>query len=360
MKNFTELLEQESFSKDDIIRILSSKGEEEQLLMQKAHELRLANIGNKIYLRGLIEISNICSKNCYYCGIRKGNKNVSRYLLSDKEVLKAAQYAYENDFGSLVIQGGELESDAWTGRIENLLREIKKLSNNELGITLSLGEQSEDTFRRWYDAGAHRYLLRFESSDHDLYHKIHPNDALHSYKRRMEAIDLLRKCNYQVGTGVMIGLPWQNVEILAEDLLRMKELDIDMCGMGPYVEHHDTPLYKFKDELIPLEERFSLSLKMIATLRLLIHDINIAGTTAMQTIDPEGREKAFKAGANVVMPNITPTEYKDSYLLYDNKPGTKDEKEDSTQKVIKIIKESGFEPGTGIWGDSPHFKKRSK
>lgn len=359
MKAFSELLNQTEFSKDDMMRILSAEENDEQLLFNKVHQLRLKHIGNKVYLRGLIEISNICSKNCYYCGIRKDNKNVNRYLLNDEEVLKAAEYAHKNKFASLVIQGGELESESWTIRIETLLRKIKEISNNELGITLSLGEQSESIFRRWFDAGAHRYLLRFESSDINLYHRIHPNDELHSYKRRMEAIDLLRNCGYQVGTGVMIGLPWQNIEILAEDLLRMKDLDIDMCGMGPYIEHHDTPLYKYKEELIPIQERFNLTLKMIAALRLLINDINIAGTTAMQCIDPEGREKAFKAGANVVMPNITPSKYKDSYLLYDNKPGSNDDEDDSTEKVLKIIEDTGFEAGIGLWGDSPHFKKRN-
>lgn len=356
--DFEQLIHQPSFTREEIVRILAANEDETKLLLEYAQELRIKHIGNEVYLRGLIEITNTCSKDCYYCGIRKSYKNCVRYMLTDSEVLAAAEYAYKQNFGSIVIQGGELESPSWTDRIENILRAVKDLSNGELGVTLSLGEQSEETYKRWFDAGAHRFLLRFETSDPDHYKLLHPNDSKHDYQNRLKCLGLLRKTGYQVGTGVMIGLPFQTMENLADDLIKMKELDIDMCGMGPYIEHHETPLYQYRDQLIPIKERFDLSLKMIATLRLLIHDINIAGTTAMQTIDPEGRQKAFKAGANVVMPNITPTKYRDNYLLYDNKPGTKDDEEDSTRKVLEIIRESGFIPGTGKWGDSRHFKNR--
>ncbi len=358
MQSFEALLNQEQFSNADLVRILSCNQAESELLFAQAHNIRMKYSGNKVYLRGLIEIGNVCSKDCFYCGIRKSNSENHRYTLSDEEVLSAAEFAWKNQYGSIVIQGGELESASWTNRIAHLLQKIKQLSNGELGITLSLGEQSEETFRRWFDVGAHRYLLRIESSDAELYSKIHPNNALHSYQNRLDSLALLKKCGYQVGTGVMIGLPWQNNEILANDLLTMKNLDIDMCGMGPYIEHHATPLNDFRHLLMPIHDRFILSLKMVAALRLLMKDVNIAATTAMETIDPNGRIKAFRAGANIVMPNITPEKYQDDYLLYDNKVGTKSQIEIAKHVILKDIFQAGFQPGLNEWGDSQHFEKR--
>lgn len=169
-----------------------------------------------------------------------------------------------------------------------------------------MGEQSEETYRRWFDSGAERYLLRIETSSEELYKKLHPSSELHNYFKRLKALELLRKTGFQVGTGVMIGLPFQTLEILADDLLFMKELDIHMCGMGPYIEHIHTPLYNNKKQLFHPSVRFNLGLKMVSLLRILMPDINIAATTALQTLEQNGREKAIVVGANVLMPNITP------------------------------------------------------
>ena len=360
MKTLIEVLNKDKFTKEDIVFLLKTNKEERNLLYKKAAQIKEAYVGNKVYYRGLIEFSNICGKNCLYCGIRLDNKNVDRYDLSDREVLEAAKFAWENNYGSVVLQAGELNSPAFIKRITNLLKEIKRISNNELGITISLGEESEDVYKEWFEAGAHRYLLRIESSNKDLYYKIHPQNEKHSFENRVECIRSLRKTGYQTGTGVMIGLPFQSLEDLAQDILFMQELDIDMCGMGPYIEHQDTPLYAYKDVLLPLEERFNLSLKMIAILRIVMKDINIAAATAMQAIDPMGREKAIKVGANVIMPNITPGLYRDSYKLYENKPCTDDAAEDCKNCLEARIHITGDEIGYGEWGDSLHFKKRNQ
>ena len=360
MKTIDDILIQDEFSKEDLIALLDCDDEGRKKLFKKANEVKQEYIGNKVYYRGLVEFSNICSKNCYYCGIRKGNKNAHRYNITDKDILDAARFAYENNYGSMVIQGGELDNPVFIDRIDNLLKEIKKLSSNKLGITLSLGEQTEETYRRWFESGAHRYLLRIESSTKELYYKIHPQDAKHDFDTRLECLNRLQRVGYQTGTGVMIGLPFQTSEHLAKDLLFFKELSIDMVGMGPYIEHEDTPLFQHKDLLMPIQDRFTLALKMIAILRILMKDINIAAATALQAIDPIGREKALKVGANIIMPNITPTDFRGDYLLYENKPCTDESADECSNCLEARIKFAGDEIGYGEWGDSKHYYTRRK
>lgn len=353
-----EILEKESLERADLISLLEAEDEEKKLLFEKAKAIKLAEIGNKVHFRGLVEFSNICGKDCYYCGIRKSNKETQRYNVTDDQILDAARFAYENSYGSFVMQAGELESPAFTLRVENLLKEIKKLSKGKLGITLSLGEQSRKVYKRWFEAGAHRYLLRIESSNPELYKRYHPTDTLHDYARRLTCLKTLQGIGYQTGTGVMIGLPFQNTGDLADDLLFMKEFNIDMVGMGPYIEHPDTPLYAYRNELLPIEERFDLALKMIATLRILMKDINIAAATALQAIDPLGREKAVKVGANIIMPNITPGKFRNDYALYENKPCVDEEPEECKNCLDVRIKLADGEIGYDEWGDSKHYQKR--
>jgi len=353
-----EILAQEIFTRENIVSLLQSKDEDRTVLFKKSAEIKKLSIGNKVWFRGLIEFSNICSKDCLYCGIRKGNKSLTRYNLSDDEILAAARFAYENHYGSIALQSGEIESPYVTDRIENLLYRIKELSVGELGITLSLGEQDHEVYKRWYDAGAHRYLLRVESTNQKLYEKIHPNDSKHDFNNRLKCLKSLQDIGYQTGTGVMIGLPFQTMDDLAGDLLFMKEFDIDMCGMGPYIEHADTPLIKHSGKLMPLSERFDLTLKMIAIIRIMMKDINIVAATALQAIDPMGREKAVKIGANILMPNITPGKYRDSYKLYDNKPCTDDSAEDCQSCLEARVSLADAEVIYGEWGDSKHYKER--
>jgi len=353
------ILNKKTLGKTDIISLLKANKKDTIKLFEKANEVKANTVGNKVYYRGLIEFSNICKKDCFYCGIRKSNTNFDKYNLSDKEIIDASKFAYKEDYGSVVLQSGELKSEYFTNRITSLLKGIKEISNNNLGITISLGEQTEETYKKWFDAGAHRYLLRIESSNKKLYYKIHPKNKKHNFEERIACLKSLKKVGYQTGTGVMVGLPFQTFEDLANDLLFMKELDIDMCGMGPYIEHEDTPLYQYRNKLIPLKERFTLTLKMIAILRLIMPDINIAAATALQAIDPLGREKAMKIGANIIMPNITPGMYRDDYNLYQNKPCTDEEASDCKNCLEARINIAGSEIGYGEWGDSLHYKINS-
>ena len=343
--------------KQIIEKLCTSDPELLSALYAEANTAKASTVGNKVYLRGLIEFSNICCKNCYYCGIRCGNKAVKRYELSDEEVLKAVNFAWKNCYGSVVLQSGEQQSAHFTKRITGLLHKIKKFTHNEIGITLSCGEQTAETYRKWFQAGAHRYLLRIETANSELYHQLHPNDAKHSFQARLSAIQRLREEGYQVGTGVMIGLPFQTVEHLADDLLFFQRINIDMAGMGPYLEHSQTPLYQYRHLLLPPENRLALSLKMVSVLRLLMPDINIAATTALQVLHPEGREMAVLAGANIVMPNMTLTEHRADYLIYERKPGVNDDAVLSKSKLEQNLNHADITIGYSEWGDSKHFHR---
>lgn len=358
MHSIDSILLKDTFTKEEIVFLLSTNVEDRNKLYAKAAEIREKYIGRKVYFRGLIEMSNLCQKNCLYCGIRVGNTKVKRYNLSDDEVVEAAVFAWKNRYGSIAIQTGEVNTKNFTERVEHLIDKINQETNSELGITLSLGEQSEDTYQRWFNKGAVRYLLRIESSNRELYYKLHPNDKHHNFDDRLECLRTLRKIGYQVGTGVMIGLPFQTFEHLAEDLLWMQEMDIDMVGMGPYVEHADTPLFVYKEALAPQEERFNIALKMTAILRIMMKDINIAAPTALQAIDPLGREKAIKVGANIIMPNITPGLYRNDYQLYENKPCLDDAADDCKKCLEARVLLTGYEVGFGEQGNSMHFASR--
>ena len=326
----------------------------EAALREEAYRVKVANNGPEVYLRGLIEISNSCIKNCLYCGIRR-DLRCQRYELSDEDVLSAAQVAARRRFGSIVIQGGERSDAAFIRKITRLLKAIKAIDTGEdppLGITLSLGEQSRAVYEEWFDAGAHRYLLRIESSHPDLYHKIHPDDPLHSYDRRLQALYDLKEIGYQAGTGAMIGLPFQTAEDMADDLLFYKTFDAPMVGMGPYNPHPETPLTRSGAPCPSAERRFALGLKMIALLRLLMPDINIAAATALEALNPRGREMGLLSGANVIMPNITPEAQRVKYNLYDRKT-----LDDSN---IRDLTHSGIVVGYGRWGDSRHFSFSGK
>jgi len=354
----TDILNKAIFGKEDIQNLLSAGEEECEAIFRKARSIKEAWVGNKVYFRGLIEYSNVCIRDCFYCGIRSGNPRYTRYVMTEEEVLTAARYAWENRFASIVIQSGERNDENFVAKIEQLIRDIQAMTRDELHITLSLGEQKPETYHRWFKAGAQRYLLRIETSNPDLYRRLHPDDGRHSYQSRIEALKTLRMAGYQVGTGVMIGLPFQTVSDLAGDLTFFRDFDIDMIGMGPYIEHQDTPLYQYRSELLSMPDRLRLSLKMIAVLRILMKDINIAATTALQAIDPWGREQALRVGANVIMPNLTPGKYRSDYLLYENKPCLHEEAEACKGCLEARIRTVGDSIAYGEWGDSKHYLKR--
>ncbi|WP_300390867.1 [FeFe] hydrogenase H-cluster radical SAM maturase HydE [Fusobacterium sp.] len=359
-KKIESILNQEEFTKSDLIQLMKIEDKEDlELLFKKAYEIKSKYVGRKVYYRGLIEISNRCIKNCNYCGIRRDNKKVERFSMSKDEIMKSVKWIYENNYASLALQSGERQDKEFVDFIEDLIKEIKTLSNGKLGITLSLGEQSKETYQRWFDAGAHRYLLRIESTNLDIYNKLHPMDNKHTFEVRKRCLEYLREVGYQVGTGVMIGLPNQTEEDLVNDILFYKEMDIDMIGMGPYILHRDTPLGKEWENVVRSEEkRVELGLKMIAITRILLKDVNIAATTALQGLDPNGREKGLLAGANILMPTATALEHKGKYLLYNNKPGIKDSVEKAKEDMDKKVKSIGDEIVYGAWGDSLHFKNK--
>lgn len=326
-------------------------------LFEKAYAVKVREIGKTVHFRGIIEFSNQCVKNCYYCGIRRDNKTVRRFAMTREEVLESAAWAYRNGYGSIVLQSGERTDRDYTDFVLSLLHGIKNLSDGRLGVTLSLGEQDRETYKAWYDAGAHRYLLRIETSDPALYSKLHPAD--HSHAARVNCLSVLKELGYQTGTGVMIGLPGQTANDLAGDLEFFKTMDIDMIGMGPYIPHHETPLGTRHP--LTAEEKlvnFNLGLRMIALSRLTMPDINIASTTALQAIVPNGRERGLLAGANIIMPIITHSRYRADYILYDGKPCVEDNADDCKGCLEGRIKLIGETIGYNEWGDSRHARKK--
>ena len=351
------ILEKTYLEKDDIKQLLSAQGEDMRKLFDKAKAVKFSRLDNNVHLRGLIEYSNICTKSCLYCGLRSKNTKVERYTLTEDEVVECANLANQLGYGSVAIQSGERSDKAFVDTITHLVEEIKKIDNGKLGITLSLGEQTESTYRRWFEAGAHRYLLRIEASNPDLYYKIHPHDDTHDFDRRMRCIDDLIKTGYQTGTGVMVGLPFQTIDDLADDLIFFRNKDVAMVGMGPFIPHPDTPLWQYRNDIPSDKERMDMTLKMIATLRLMMPEINMVAATANQTIDPQGREKAINVGANVIMPNLTPNEFRENYLIYPDKACVSDQP-DQCQTCLDIrMAAIGHKILYNAWGDSVAFTK---
>ncbi|WP_307406351.1 [FeFe] hydrogenase H-cluster radical SAM maturase HydE [Breznakia pachnodae] len=359
-----EILMKKQWSKKDLIYLLELSQEEDiKKLFQYANKIRIQYVGKEVYYRGLIEFSNICNKDCLYCGIRKSNTKVMRYQMEKEEILREALWAYQEQYGSITLQSGEQTNSNYVKFCEDIILEINKKTKHALGITISMGEQEKEIYQKWFNAGASRYLLRIETSNELLYQKIHPQNENHSFQTRLACLRYLKDIGYQVGSGVMIGIPGQTCEDLANDLLFFEREDIDMIGMGPYIEQKDTPLYQQIEKVgYPIlrdkQWRFQMSLKMIAIARILLKDVNIAATTALQALDPLGREKALKAGANVLMPIITNEEQRQKYQLYDQKPCINETaaqcKECLQRRVLSIANEIGY----GKKGDSTHFLKR--
>ena len=359
--NIKDILEKNELTKEDLVTLMKIDNPTDlDLLFKKAYEVKAKYVGRKVYYRGLIEISNVCIKNCKYCGIRRDNHKVERFSMNKDEIMQAVKWIYDNNYGSIALQSGERQDSEFVDFIEDIIREIKKLSNGKLGITLSLGEQSYETYKRWFDAGAHRYLLRIESTNENIFKHIHPQDKKHEFQVRKRCLEFLRDIGYQVGTGVMIGMPNQTEEDLVNDILFYKDMKIDMIGMGPYILHKDTPLGQEWEDIVPTtEKRVELGLKMIAITRIFLKDVNIAATTALQGLDPLGREKGLLAGANILMPTATLQDYKGKYLLYDNKPGIDDSVERAKALLDEKVKSVGDEMVYGEWGDSPYFKRKN-
>jgi biotin synthase len=355
-----KILEKKELTKSDIIYLLNvSDPDLIEKIRSKAYSIMKENVGEYVYLRGLIEFSNICNNDCYYCGIRKSNKNIKRYILEENEIMESALWCAEQGYGSLVLQSGERQDKAFIDFIVKIVQKIKRETRSEklpngLGITLCVGEQTKDTYKKFFDAGAHRYLLRIETSNPELFKSFHPD--YQSFDIRLKCLEYLKEVGFQVGTGVMIGLPNQTTEHLAEDILFFKNYDIDMIGMGPFIVHKDTPFsYLFDEYLKKKRKLYELSLRMIAVTRIVLKDVNIASTSALQAMYPMGREAGLMYGANVIMPLLTPTNVRKEYQLYEGKPCIDEFANDCFACIQLRIESTGRLIAFNVYGDSKHF-----
>lgn len=309
----------------------------QQALFDKADSVRKQYVGDAVHLRGLIEFSNICRNNCLYCGIRRGNAQVCRYRMTEEEVIETARKAVNLGFKTIVMQSGEdMYYDA--SRMCRIIEAIKKF---DIAVTLSIGERTYAEYKAFRNAGADRYLMRIETTDKELYHKLDPEM---SWQHRYECLLALKELGYELGSGIMVGLPEQSIESIAEDLLFLKELEVDMAGIGPFIPHPQTPLAKEKGGTL------NLALRTMAVMRLLLPDINIPATTAMESLAPNGRILALQAGANVVMPNVTDREYCKLYELYPNKACMNDTPAHCRSCIGQKILSLGRTIGTGYGG----------
>jgi len=340
------ILNKEELSKEDIVFLLKLHKNDLDKLFRKADEIRKKHIGNEVFIRGILEFSNYCKNDCLYCGIRKSNSRLNRYRVEPEEILNIAENAVNNfGFKTVLLQSGE--DDFYTAEIiEELIKKI--LKKCDCRIALSIGEREIEEYKQFYEAGARRCLIRFETSNKEIFKKLHPESSLtkNSFFKRIELIRKLKKIGYQVGTGMMIGLPGQEIKDLAEDILLYNKLNINMAGMGPYICHPDTPLNGSEDGT------FGLSLRMIAVTRIVCKDIFISATTALQTLNKlNGRELALQAGANLLMPNITPKKYREHYQLYPNKVCIYENPYDCADCVKRVVKNVNRKFGSG-YGDT--------
>ena len=305
-----------SLDREQWIQLLSERSEEtDQYARDLGNKVRQQIYGNVIYVRGLVEFTNYCKNDCYYCGIRRSNKNAQRYRLTEEDILLCCQQGYELGFRTFVLQGGE-DGYYTDERLLSIIHKIKA-EYPDCALTLSIGEKSEESFRDYREAGVDRYLLRHETADEEHYGKLHPSSM--SCEHRKNCLRTLKKLGFQTGAGFMVGAPYQTVENLADDFLFLKELDPEMVGIGPFIPHQDTPFHGEKSGT--LED----TLFYLALLRLMLPHALLPATTALGTIHPKGREMGVLSGANVVMPNLSPVSVRKKYMLYDGKICTGDE-----------------------------------
>lgn len=317
MKKLIDKLHQEQIlSAEEFRTLLTDRSEETDLYARElADQVRQQVYGNQIYVRGLIEFTNYCKNDCYYCGIRRSNRNAQRYRLTEEDILACCKEGYELGFRTFVLQGGE-DGYYTDEKLTALIRKIKEVYP-DCALTLSIGEKSEESYRAYKEAGADRYLLRHETAREEHYRKLHPEEM--SCENRKNCLRTLKKLGYQTGAGFMVGSPYQTIDDLVEDFLFLKELDPEMVGIGPFIAHQDTPFHDEKSGT--LED----TLFYLALLRLMLPNVLLPATTALGTICLKGRELGVKSGANVVMPNLSPVSVRKKYMLYDGKICTGDE-----------------------------------
>lgn len=342
-----KLEKQHQLTREEWIRLIAGRDEESAAyLFEKARYWQHKYFGNQVYSRGLIEFTNYCKNDCYYCGIRRSNRKVERYRLTKEQILECCKTGYTLGFRTFVLQGGE---DGWftQEKLEDIVSSIKECYP-DCALTLSIGERSFESYKRLFEAGADRYLLRHETAENNHYRKLHPPEL--SPENRKQCLRNLKEIGYQTGTGFMVGSPGQTPEQLAEDMMFIHELQPHMVGIGPFVPHHETPFAKEKGGTV------ELTLFMIGLLRLMQPKLLLPSTTALGTIDPLGREKGIRAGANVVMPNLSPTTVRKKYELYDNKICTGDEAAECRMCLNRRMEGIGYELVTDR-GDYPDYNK---
>lgn len=327
------LAAEHTLAEDEYLSLIENREKVREYAAEAARKTCFLYYGNDVFIRGLVEFTNICRNNCYYCGIRAGNTKCERYRLTPDEIVSCADAGYSLGFRTFVLQGGEdpyFTDDVLCG----VIKEIKR-RHPDCAVTLSVGERSRESYKALREAGADRYLLRHETANREHYEKLHPGDM--SFDNRQRCIADLKSLGYQVGVGFMVGSPYQTKRDLAHEMVYLKSIDPDMVGIGPFVPHHDTP---FKDEAAGSAEMTTFLLSLI---RLTLPSVLLPATTALGTVDPLGREKGILAGANVLMPNLSPAGVRDKYLLYDNKICTGDEAAACIECLKRRIKTTGRE-----------------
>lgn len=335
MKELIERLERERDLTNAEFAVLldQSSGADRDFLFERARAVRDAHYGRKVYIRGLIELTNYCKNDCLYCGIRKSNASCDRYRLTKEQILSCCESGYALGFRTFVLQGGE---DGWytDERMTDIVRAMRQ-AYPDCAITLSLGERGRESFKRLYDAGANRYLLRHETADEAHYARLHPVSM--TLAHRLQCLRDLKEIGFQTGAGFMVGSPYQTTECIVRDFRFLQELKPQMVGLGPFIPHHATPL---KDFPAGSTERTLLCLSIV---RLLLPNVLLPATTALATIDGDGRIKGMNAGCNVVMPNLSPLEDRSKYLLYDNKASSGEEAAESLRALREHLAAAGYE-----------------
>ena len=337
-------------TRDEIITLLENRDPEIQSkLAEKASAVAREHYGNKVYVRGLIEFTNYCRNDCYYCGIRCGNKNAERYRLSKEDILECASYGYDLGFRTIVLQGGE-DMFYTDDMMVDIIKSIKT-EHPGCAVTLSIGEKSYESYKAFFDAGADRYLLRHETADFGHYAKLHPANL--SAENRQQCLYNLKKIGFQTGAGFMVGSPYQTIENIADDLVFLKKLDPEMIGIGPFIPHKDTVFAEEK------AGDLNLTLFLLSMIRLMLPTVLLPATTALGTINPRGRELGILAGANVVMPNLSPVGVRKKYALYDNKICTGEEAAECMNCLKNRISSIGYEIVTDR-GDNIKYKNERR
>lgn len=329
-----KLIENHELSREEYIELLTDweNPEVSQVLTEAAVRLRKQYYGDKVYTRGLIEFTNYCKNDCYYCGIRRGNSHAKRYRLSREEILNCCENGYALGFRTFVLQGGE-DPYYTDERMADIVRSIRS-GYPDCAITLSIGEKSYESYKLFKEAGANRYLLRHETASEELYRRLHPEEMLLSHRK--QCLYDLKALGYQVGAGFMVGSPGQKMEHLAEDLIFLKELQPQMVGIGPFIPHHEI---RFANETAGSVD---LTLFLLSVIRILLPKVLLPATTALGTMDPLGREKGLAAGANVVMPNLSPVKNRKQYDLYDNKICTGEEAAECRGCLERRVLSAGY------------------